>query len=415
MGQGRLTETNHSQEWPSILKKVAEKNQHDTTAWQPVLVEMHLPGALEELNELVDKVDVRQVIDNYDEQYAELMVSRHPQLYQSSLEVKRESLKAYLDEHFGGKVSWQLGSWVYYPWNGNLVHVLDRPLFLESRTIRNKDLITADEQSKYSDFTVGCAGMSVGSNVALALALSGGSRNIKLADGAVVSASNLNRIATGVHDVGSSKAFVIARKLYEMNPYMEVQCTDRNITDETIHEFFDQPWPINVVVDEIDDLKTKILLRVEAKKRRLPVIMATDLGDDVMLDIERFDLDPDLPLFHGLVPGVEELLTKEVSKREWLKYATSIIGSRNTPLRMQQSLLKVGTKLVTQPQLGPTAMMSGVVAVYAIRQLALGADLKSGRTIISLDKHLRPDLTTLKHHRAHKKHTKQLERALKAM
>jgi len=262
---------------------------------------------------------------------------------------------------------------------------------------------------------VGCAGMSVGSNVATSLAISGGSQKIKLADGAVISASNLNRIVTGVHDVGNSKSLVVARKLYEMNPYMDIERYDENITETTIAAFFDTPWPIHAVVDEIDDLKVKILLRIEARKREIPVVMATDLGDDVMLDVERFDLDPNLPLFHGLVPGVEALLTKEVSKREWLKHATAIIGPHNTPLRMQQALLKVGTKLVTQPQLGTTAMMSGAVAAYAIRQIATGEKLKSGRTLISLDKHLRSDLVTLKHRRTHKKHTQQLKRALRSM
>lgn len=415
MGQGKLTAADHSAEWPESLKKLAKKAHHDGESWQPEVIEMHQRGAAKKLDELLEKYTIRQIIDNYDEQYAELIVSRHPQLYQSSLDVKRESLKGYLTSHFAGKHSWQLGSWVYYPWSGNLVHILEKELFLESRTIRNKDLITAHEQHKYGEFTVGCAGMSVGSNVALSLAISGGSQKIKLADGAVISASNLNRIMTGIYDVGNSKSLVIARKLYEMNPYMEIERYDQNITSETIDNFFEQPWPIHAVVDEIDDLKTKILLRIEAKKRGLPVIMATDLGDDVMLDVERFDLNPHLPLFHGLVPGVEELLTKEVSKREWLKYATSIIGPHNASLRMQQSLLKVGTKLVTQPQLGPTAMMSGVVAAYAIRQIANGEKLKSGRTLVSLDKHLRPDLVTMRHRRSHKKHTQQLKHALKSM
>jgi len=415
MGQGKLTAVDHSAEWPSGLKRLAKKARHDSESWQPIVIEMRRHDASKELDKLLEAHEVRQVIDNYDEQYAELIVSQHPQLYQSSLDVKRESLKEYLEKHFSGRQSWQLGSWVYFPWNGNLVHILEKELFLESRTIRNKDLITEHEQNEYAEFTVGCAGMSVGSNVALSLAISGGSQKIKLADGAVISASNLNRIMTGVHDVGNSKSLAIARKLYEMNPYMEIDRYDHNITEMTIDSFFETPWPIHAVVDEIDDLKTKILLRIEAKKRGLPVVMATDLGDDVMLDVERFDLDPNLPLFHGLVPGVEELLTKEVSKREWLKYATSIIGPHNASLRMQQSLLKVGTKLVTQPQLGPTAMMAGVITAYAIRQIALGEKLKSGRTLISLDRHLRSDLVTLKHRRAHKKHTQQLKQALKAM
>lgn len=415
MGQGRLTTADHSHEWPAALKKIAKNVSRNTEDWRPIVIEMHLQNAKKQLDDLLEKGDIRQIVDNYDEQYAELIVSRHPQLYQSSLEIKRESLKEYLEKHFAGKESWQLGSWVYYPWSGNLVHVLEKPLFLESRTIRNKDLVNEHEQYQYAEFTVGCAGMSVGSNVALSLVLSGGSHKIKLADGAVISASNLNRIMTGVYDVGNSKSLSVARKLYEMNPYLEIERIDENITDTTIAGFFEQPWPLHAVVDEIDDLKMKILLRIEAKKRRLPVIMATDLGDDVMLDVERFDLDPHLPLFHGLVPGVEELLTKEVSKREWLKHATTIIGPHNTPLRMQQSLLKVGTKLVTQPQLGTTAMVAGAVAAYAIRQIAVGEKLKSGRTLISLDKHLRPDLATLSHRRTHKKHTKQLKRALKSM
>ena len=216
MGQGKLTAADHSTEWPASLKRLAKKARHDGESWQPVVINMHQRGAQAKLDELLENNNIRQIIDNYDEQYAELIVSRHPQLYQSSLDVKRESLKEYLEKHFGEKKSWQLGSWVYYPWSGNLVHILEKELFLESRTIRNKDLINEHEQYKYAEFTVGCAGMSVGSNVALSLAISGGSQKIKLADGAVISASNLNRIMTGVHDVGNSKSLAIARKLYEM-------------------------------------------------------------------------------------------------------------------------------------------------------------------------------------------------------
>lgn len=415
MGQGKLATTDHSAEWPKHLQQVAKSAHYDETSWQPVLVEMDQPEAESRFDELLAQNTVHQIIDNYDEQYAELIVSRNPQLYQATLEVKRESLKEFLAEHYGDKKSWQLGTWAYFPWNGTFVHILGRDLFLESRTIRNKDLITADEQQKYADFAVGCAGMSVGSNVALSLAITGGSQKLKIADGAVISASNLNRIVAGVSDIGSSKSLVIARNLYEMNPYMTIDRYSANITGESVAQFFETPWPLQAVVDEIDDLKTKILLRIEARKRRLPVIMATDLGDDVMLDVERFDLDPDLPLFHGLVTGAEDLLTKEVSKRDWLKYATAIVGPKNASLRMQQSLLKIGTKLVTQPQLGGTALMSGVVAAYAVRQIALGEKLRGGRTLVSLDKHLRVDLDTFSHRRAHAKHTKQLQRALDAM
>ena len=240
MGQAKLTSADHSKEWPEALKKVAVSTIK-TDEGKPVVIDMGEKNAAKLLDELITKNVISRVIDNYDEQYAELIVSRHPQLYQSSLEVKRESLKDYLAEHFGAKKSWQLGSWVYFPWNGNLVHMLEKNLFLESRTIRNKDLITEEEQKKYGDFIVGCAGMSVGSNVALSLAISGGSQKIKLADAAVIGASNLNRIVTGVSDVGEQKSLAIARKLYEMNPYMEIERFTQNVTSDNVAEFFEQP------------------------------------------------------------------------------------------------------------------------------------------------------------------------------
>lgn len=415
MAQGRLTNIDHAREWPKVLQGLPQISRHEEVSWQPVLIEMGQRDAAGKLDRLVAAYRVREIVDNYDEQYAELVVSRQPQLYQASFAVKQASLKNYLAEHYGTKKPWELGSWVYFPWNGKLVHILEKELFLESRTIRNKDLITADEQQRFAGFNAGCAGLSVGSNVALALAIMGGSQKLKIADGAVLSASNLNRIFAGVSDIGSFKSLVVARKLYEMNPYITINCSTENITDASIGRFFEDPWPLGAVVDEIDDLKIKILIRLEARRRRVPVVMATDLGDDVMLDVERYDLDADLPLFHGLVDNVEALLVKEVSKRDWLKYATDIVGPGNASLRMQQSLLKIGTKLVTQPQLGGTALMSGVVAAYAIRQIALGGTLKSGRTLISLERHLRTDVNTFGHRREHRRHTRQLKRALDAL
>jgi hypothetical protein len=415
MGQGRLTTRDHSNEWPQALQNIAKQVRRGEDAVQPIIVEMTKPDAKQRLDTLAITHDIARIVDNYDEQYAELIVSRHPQLYRASLEVKRESLRQYLDDHYGGRPSWQLGTWVYFPWSGVLTHVLEKELFVESRTIRNKNLLTADEQQRYADFAVGCAGMSVGSNAAFSLGLTGGSQRIKISDGAVISASNLNRMLAVVADIGSLKTQVVARRLYEMNPYMTIQQFTDNITKQSIDTFFEEPWQLDAVVDEIDDLQTKILLRVEARKRRIPVVMVTDLGDDVMLDVERYDLDAKLPLFHGLVKDAEGLLAKKVGKQEWLKYAMKIIEPKNVSLRMQQSLLDVGTKIVTQPQLGGTALMSGVVAAYALRQLALGTELRSGRTLISLDTHIRKDLSSLGYRRELHKHTRQLKRALDAM
>jgi len=412
VGQGKLASVDASLNWPKNLQAVAAKSPRDTESWQPVIIEMDAPDAEERLNKLLDEVHVSSVVDNYDEQYAELIVSRRPGLYQSSYEEKVKILEGELAKHHESSHSWQKGSWVYYPWNGTLMHLIPKELFLELRTTRNRNLITGEEQQILEKFNVGCAGMSVGSNGALALGISGYSQQLKIADGAVISGSNLNRVLANSSDVGLSKSLIIARKLHEMNPYMTIQRFGEDITEENISKFFDTPWPLHAVIDEIDNLKVKIMLRVEARKRQIPVLMATDLGDDVMLDVERFDLDPNLPFFHGLVEGVEDLLEKEVEKREWLRSATMIIGPKNASIRVQQSLAQIGREIATQPQLGGTAIMAGAVLAYAVRKIALGEELRSGRTIISLDSKLLESHDTDEYRRRHKESTEMIERAL---
>ncbi len=415
MGRTRLSTTDYTDTWPTPLRQAARRSRLDHNASEPIIVRMEEPQSATRLEELADHNPITSIKDNYDEQLSELFLSENAQLYRANSDIQNSSIADYLAEHYHGRASWQLGSWVYYPWSGELVHIVAQDLFERSRTIRNRDLITAEEQQRYGEIRVGCAGLSVGSSAAVALVLQGASKRLKITDGAVISGSNLNRIRAGIGDIGHEKGIVIARQLYEMNPYIELS-RSASITTATLEDFFAKPWALDVVVDEIDDLEIKIRLRVEARRRRIPVLMATDLGDDVMLDVERFDQNPESPLFHGLAGKIEEVLGRQdLTQRQWLKYATTIIGSKNVPLRMQQSLLKVGSSLPTQPQLGGTAMMAGVVLAYAVRHLALSSPLKSGRHTVSLDHDLLRGHTGFGQKRRHSRHTKILDRALKSM
>lgn len=411
MGQGKLTRTDVSRGWPKALRSAAQ-NARDEETWRPIVIRMNGEAAEARLNELLETQTVRHVVDSYDEQYAELLVSREAGLYQSSYEDKVAVLEAKLTEHHAESHAWQKGSWVYYPWSETLLHVLPKAQFNELRTTRNRNLITDAEQKILENFNVACAGMSVGSNIALAIGLSGMSRRLKIADGAVVSGSNLNRMVVNVDAIGQSKSLVIARKLYEMNPYAEVDRCAENLSSTHLEAFFAQPWQTQAVVDEIDDLAMKVQLRIEARKRRVPVVMATDLGDGVMLDVERYDLDPNLPLFHGIVDEIETKFTKDIDKREFLKYATAIVGPKNASVRVHESLMQIGRELAVQPQLGGTAVMAGSVVAYALRKIALGEELKSGRTMISLDDALVESVHSDTYLARHKESTERFERAL---
>lgn len=416
MGHKKLISSAHDTEWPDYLQGANSGSVLNTNADAPVVVDMAKSSSEKELSELIKSQPITQVLDSYDEQLAELFLSRDAQLYKANESIQQNSIAELLKKHYGKKPSWKLGSWVYYPWSGKLVHVIEGTLFNQLKTIRNRDLITDKQQAKLAEFRVACLGMSVGSSSALALTLSGISNKIKLVDGAVISGSNLNRVLTGVDNIGVRKSLIIQRKLYEMNPYVQVYSMPGNLAADTLSSLFTVPWKLDLVIDEIDDLEMKIRLRVEAKKRKIPVIMATELADTVMLDVERYDKVADQKLFHGLAGDVERVLDKnDMTQREWMKFATSIIGTKNVPLDMQQSLLKIGSKVVTHPQLGATAMMTGGVLAFAAKQIALGEDLPSMRKSISLEQTFLPGRRTLSHRRKHRKHTKILRRSLGAI
>lgn len=414
MGHKQLVTTNPSATYPDFLKKAGIRVSSESSNY-PLVIDMSQKGAKKELEKVTANNQVYKIIDNYAEQYAELLLSRNAHLYRANYEVQLSSIAQLLKEHYAGKEPWSLGSWVFFPWNGQLVHILAQKDFEDLRTIRNRDLITSSEQNKLFDFESVAFGMSVGSAGALALGITGISRRIKLVDGAVISGSNLNRIMTGVASVGESKATVIGRQIYEMNPYSSLEYFDK-VTDKNIGGIFDKPWPVRLAIDEIDDIEMKIRIRIEARKRKVPVVMATELGDTVMLDVERFDTEPNRPLFHDMIPGIEQILNTQLENhREWMKYAVKIIDPKNMPIKMQQSLLKIGSTIVTHPQLGSTVMMTGGVLAFAAKAIALGNPLESGRYVVSLEKELLADHKTRQYRRQHKRHTKVIHSAINSM
>src|SRR3989344_7636889 len=75
-----------------------------------------------------------------------------------------------------------LGDWVFFPWSEVLLHTVSESENYLLRTNRNRDIITQEEQEKLYDFTISIAGLSVGGNIATAIAYNGFSKNLKLAD-----------------------------------------------------------------------------------------------------------------------------------------------------------------------------------------------------------------------------------------
>jgi len=135
----------------------------------------------------------------------------------------------------------------------------------------------------------------------------------------------------------------------------------------------------------IDDFEMKIRLRQEARKARIPVVMLTSVGDNIIIDIERYDLDGKLPLFNGLAGNApEEILRKPITEADKQKYAIQIVGLENVPPRALESVKQVRKTLVGRPQLASSVTIAGGVAAYIARKIILSEPAPSGRSIIKL-------------------------------
>ncbi len=260
------------------------------------------------------------------------------------------------------------GNWFYFPWSRRLVRFLPEDMHQELRTGRNRHLITAAEQRRYYRATVGIAGLSVGSHVALTLAMTGGARHIKLADPDAISGDNLNRIRAGFQNVGINKAVAVARQIYEMNPYAKAELYPQGITEANSARFL---RGLTVLVEEMDNPYLKVKMRFLARERGIPVIMAADNGDGIIADVERFDLNRKYPILHGIIGKMTPEDLKNIPPRELPRVIARIAGADRADLRMLHSVTEVGKSLYSWPQLGTAATLCGSVLAYLARQIIL--------------------------------------------
>lgn len=332
-------------------------------------------------------------VDRLGIQIEELCEIRHPQLRDDKDNLNKKK-KEYSQE-FKAK-----GQYCHLPWKKICTAVLSEDLFFEVRTARNKDLITKEDQNNFRQTTVAIAGLSVGSNIARLCVLQGGSKKINLADPDTIGLSNLNRILAGVDDLGRKKTEVLAEKLYEIDPFLEITQFDEgaNDIDKFIHN---ENKLVDVIAEEVDHLPTKIALREAASANKIPLFSITDNGDGIIADVERYDQDFDISDFYKRLDKVPKD-KKDLKIQEVLKMVTNFIGVDDIDTSMLDSSTKVGTELYSWPQLGGAAVLSGVVGAYIIRQIVNKKELKSGRYVISL-----PDVFSL-----HDKNDKKLRKKL---
>jgi molybdopterin/thiamine biosynthesis adenylyltransferase len=348
--------------------------RRDITTVEPILLDARSPDTTPAMVALAADPGV-VVVDELSVQLEQLVRGRAPRDHLTTTEV-RDAVEHLL----GGREPAAFGTWAFYPWNRRLVHVLPAALHRELRLDRNRYAITLEEQGRLAGLSIAVAGLSVGRAVVSTLAHEGIGGELRLADFDVLDLSNLNRVAGGVADVGVSKVVLAAREVAELDPYVRVVAFPYGVSETTIADFV---AGADVIVDECDDLEMKVRLREHARAAGRPVVMATSHRG--MLDVERFDLDPGRPPFHGLLGDVTSAELGGLTTKQKVPHVIRILDPAALSDRAAASLVEVKQSVSTWPQLASDVALGGAMVANVVRRIALGDLNCSGRFFADLD------------------------------
>jgi len=327
-------------------------------SWRPLVLDVQSRASREVLQVLREDPTL-QVLDRYLEQREELDQLRPPATASILSEGQR---------------------WVYFPWRRAIVRLLAPKSFSALRLDRNRNKLTREEQSQQRSLRVGIVGLSAGHSIAHVLAMEGLVGELRLADFDTIELSNLNRLPGTVLDLGINKAIAAARRIAEIDPYLRVTVVPEGIREDNLGTFLDG---LDLVLEECDSLDVKLLVREAARDRRIPVVMQT--SDRGVLDVERFDLEPERPIFHGLLPGVHSSDLTGLSLEAKAPYVLRMMGASDVSSRGAASLLEVGRTITAWPQLASEVTLGGATAAAVVRRFGMKAHLPSGRVRIDLD------------------------------
>ena len=361
----------------SRLSELIKASGQMQLVYKPIFLRITNPEEKKALDELIEN----QISFLHDEIYSqlhELVKMKTP-----AIRIKPEEYPELIQKHLAGREINSYGVWVYYPWNGRLVHMLDKEEFIRVRTNRNQYKITLKEQEILNTKRIGIIGLSVGQSIALTLAMERGFGELRLIDFDTLELSNLNRIRSAVYNLGIPKVVITAREIAEMDPFLNVSCFFNGLSEENMDSFFMGNGKLDLLVDECDGLDIKIMARFKARELGIPVIM--DTSDRGMLDVERFDLEPNRPILHGTIENVDPENIKNLSTEDKIPVMLQMLGVENISLRAKASMIEVEQSINTWPQLASSVALGGAIGADVSRRILLDQYHDSGRYYIDLE------------------------------
>ncbi|MFN4298985.1 MAG: Rv1355c family protein [Thermaurantimonas sp.] len=321
--------------------------------------------------------DIRESI------YHELFKILHPEIT-SKHSLYNQKSKDFIRE----KLEEKSDIWVYYPWKNTACRIPSEEDFVRVRTARNQYKITPQEQKILSSKKVGIIGLSVGQTIAITMAMERSATEFRLADFDELELSNINRLRSGITNIGLKKVVIAAREIAEIDPFLKVKIYPEGITRENLDDFLLTDGKIDLLVDECDGLDIKIVARHRARELGIPVLM--DTSDRGMLDVERFDLEPLRPILHGLADGLNPDNISELTNEEKIPYILDMVSAEQMSARLKASMLEVQQTINTWPQLASSVFLGGAMGADTARRIFLNQYTQSGRYYLDFEE-LIPD------------------------
>src|SRR5688572_27922349 len=113
----------------------------------------------------------------------------------------------------------------------------------------------------------------------------------------------------------------------------------------------------------------KILLRCKARAHSIAKVL--DHCDWGMLHEERYDLDPGMPLLHGLLGDFDPGKLSSLSDEDKIPVVLKMAVIHDVSARGRAAMREVGQSISTWPQLASSVVLGGAVSADVSRRLLL--------------------------------------------
>lgn len=199
---------------------------------------------------------------------------------------------------------------------------------MENWLERTQLLVGEDVIKIFSEFSVAVVGLGGVGAYAAEMLVRSGIGNILILDSDAVSITNKNRQLLALEStLGYQKSEVMAQRLKDINPQLNLTVIDEYLTPENVEELL-SPHKIDFLVDAIDTLSPKLALISYCVNNKLPLISSMGAGakfDATKIKIADISKSFNCPLAYiirkklrkmGISKGFKVVFSEELPQRD---------------------------------------------------------------------------------------------------